>query len=115
MAEQEQHTPGPWVAGKTSDAIISKDPDALAAHRKVHGDDGVGYYGGALICESVSPRDRPIIKAAPEMQAAVRDISRLIADGQLVRDIRHDSVAQWEVKYAAAIAQARPRSPRHDQ
>ena len=60
------HTPEPWVdSPKASGAIISQDPDAMT-------DAGmeVGYYGGALICESVEERNKPLIKAAPGLLAA---------------------------------------------
>ena len=61
------HTPGPWIdSPNASDAIISTDPDAMA-------DAGmeVKYYGGLVICESVYPKNKPLIRAAPEMFAAL--------------------------------------------
>lgn len=70
----EQHTPGPWERGKPGDSIISKDPATLAAGHQ-RDSDSVGhldYYGGVVICESVSPRDRPIIMAAPALLKALR-------------------------------------------
>jgi len=57
------HTPGPWIdSPNTSDAIISKHPDAIEQAGQA-----LRYYGGYVICESVTPRDKPLIKAAPEM------------------------------------------------
>ena len=58
-----KHTPGPWIdSPNAGDAIISQHPDAM-------GDAGleIDYYGGFVICESVSQRNKPLIKAAPEL------------------------------------------------
>ena len=58
-----KHTPGPWEdSPNASDAIISKNPDAMA-------DAGmeVKYYGGAVVAESITPRNKPLLKAAPDL------------------------------------------------
>jgi len=51
----------------SEDAIISRDQLAMA-------DDpaGVKYYGGAVIAESIAPRNKPIIKAAPALLEACK-------------------------------------------
>ena len=57
------HTPGPWVdSPHAGDAIISKHPDAMA-----HAGDCIGDYGGYVVCEGTTKRDKPLIKAAPRM------------------------------------------------
>ena len=61
-----EHTQGPWIDSRRADAIISTHPDALA-----DAGTNIGYYGGFVVCESVSRRDKPLIKAAPEMLAAL--------------------------------------------
>ena len=60
-----EHTPGPWIdSPNASDAIISTNPDAMA-------DAGmeVKYYGGAVIAESISAQNKPLLKAAPDLLA----------------------------------------------
>ena len=62
-----EYTQGPWIdSPEAADAIISTHPDALA-----DAGTNIGYYGGFVVCESVSRRDKPLIKAAPEMLAAL--------------------------------------------
>ena len=60
-----EHTPGPWIdSPHAGDAIISKHPDAMA-----HAGDCIGDYGGYVVCEGTTKRDKPLIKAAPELLA----------------------------------------------
>jgi len=59
------HTPGPWRFGKPSDSVVSDAPDTRTESH-------VDYYGGNLIAESISPSNRPIIAAAPELLDMVR-------------------------------------------
>ena len=57
------HTPGPWVAGNTADSIIV--PEDRPAEEILRS-------GGRLIAESIEPRNRPLIIAAPDLLAALR-------------------------------------------
>jgi hypothetical protein len=61
------HTPGPWRVAENHGAVVA---DADSGH-----DDpwNIEYYGGHLIAESIDPRNRPIIAAAPELLVALRD------------------------------------------
>lgn len=56
------HTGGEWSVGKT-DCVVSSETDSGI----VPGGDDVAYYGGYLVCESISPNNRPIVSAAPDM------------------------------------------------
>lgn len=63
MNEQIKHTAGPWQAGLTSDSVIApNEPHGSIPNRE--------YYGGFLIAETVSPRNRPLVIAAPDLLAA---------------------------------------------
>lgn len=77
-----RHTPAPWVDGNVSDAIVAKIPlqDGATASEV----DAYHYYGGDCICESVRPRNKAIIKAAPDMLAAIEDCQwgGPVVDGQ---------------------------------
>jgi hypothetical protein len=65
--DQSTPTLGPWVDGKTSDSIVSKS----ARPTKGYEGDDVLHYGGVLIAESIEAHNKPLIKAAPEMLAAL--------------------------------------------
>lgn len=62
-------TPGPWRLGKNggvvADVPIIGGPD---------GSDDVAYYGGHLICESVTESNARLIAAAPDLLAACEAI-----------------------------------------
>lgn len=76
------HSPTPWVDGNVSDAIVTKKPN-LEAGSNLHAD-VYRHYGGNLICESVSPKNKAIIKAAPDMLTAIEDCQwgGPVVDGQ---------------------------------
>lgn len=65
------HTPGPWREGNTVGAVVA-DADVEGGPL---GYDAFQYYGGNLIAESVAPCNQPLIAAAPEMLAALRQIT----------------------------------------
>lgn len=58
-----KHTNGEWVDGNTSDSIIVKGLNDESDSDK--------FYGGFVICESVTENNKSIIKAAPEMLEAL--------------------------------------------
>lgn len=97
-----EHTPGPWRIGLTGDIVA----DAPSGH-----DDpsNVDWYGGHLIAESVPPHNRPIIKAAPDMLTALR---QLIADARPCNWDDEEDLEQWRAWVAAhaAIAKAEGRA-----
>lgn len=99
MSSEEQHTPGPWVAGKAGGSIVSVDAGAVAEQQDRLGKDHIEFYGGAVISESVQNRDMPVIIAAPAMLAALEEIRRIGATPNLI------AVAN------EAIAQARAQEP----
>lgn len=63
------HTKGPWLDSPgASDAIISQDEDAIKEELGLGGpftQQALDDYGGFIICESVVPNNKPLIKAAP--------------------------------------------------
>jgi hypothetical protein len=58
--------PGKW--------FIAHDHGAIAAHDDSADGDDVKFYGGAMVCESVNPRNAlPIVACQPQNVAAVCD------------------------------------------
>ena len=80
MTEQK-HTPGPWIdSPNTSDAIISQDQKEIDLMLKWGGpvsEENLCHYGGFVICESVYAKNKPIIKAAPDLLEALVPLGRL--------------------------------------
>lgn len=60
-AASRTHTQGPWRAGKGY-CVVADYPIP-----EIGGSDASDYYGGHLICESIAPRNIPIVAAAPEL------------------------------------------------
>jgi hypothetical protein len=44
-------------------------------------EEGLTYYGGAVICESVQAKDKPLIKAAPEMYEVLNALFSWMVEG----------------------------------
>src|SRR5439155_3556589 len=69
------HTPGPWrISDHLHGGIVSEHPtgrpleaDPFITEGGVLIPDDLQAYGGYVICESVLPKDKPLIAAAPEM------------------------------------------------
>src|SRR2546421_6955990 len=74
------HTPGPWrVSDHLDGCIVSDHPtgrpleaDPFITEGGVLIPDDLEAYGGYMVCESVLPKDRPLIAAAPEMFKTLR-------------------------------------------
>lgn len=64
-----KHTPGPWRFGNRSDDVVA---DTNAGHSDDEG--SLAFYGGHLVAESIAPRNRPLIAAAPELLEALQAI-----------------------------------------
>lgn len=65
-----KHTPGPWRDGPYG-GIVADGDTGRDDPRNVAG------YGGHLVCESVSSRNRPLLKAAPDMYESLRALVTL--------------------------------------
>lgn len=82
-----KHYPGPWIdSPEASDAIIAP----------AMGDDpnGIKYYGGALVAETVAPCNKPLIKRAPSMLALLEKGLPLI---ETEADRRDSAMSNYEV------------------
>jgi len=64
---KKQYTPGPWRMGRHG-AIVSDTPVP-----EISGSDETDYYGGHLICESVTNWNARLIACAPDLVAALKD------------------------------------------
>lgn len=63
------HTPGKWKLGIISDTIVT-DILPNTSITEIH------HYGGGVIAETVSQRDRHLISAAPEMYFALCEVMK---------------------------------------
>lgn len=63
------HTKGPWRIGKHTNSVISDNSNGLEINGAT-GEEAVKYYGGNLICESVSIENAKLIAAAPDLLEA---------------------------------------------
>src|SRR5437870_10608858 len=69
------HTPGPWrTSGHLPGRIVADHPtgrpleaDPFTTEGGMLIADDLQAYGGYMVCESVLPKDKPLIAAAPEM------------------------------------------------
>ncbi len=68
-----KHTPGKWKLGQISDTIVT---DILPNTNITE----IHYYGGGVIAETVHPRDRHLISAAPEMFFALSEVMKYHKD-----------------------------------
>lgn len=73
MADKTKFTPGPWRVGKDGGSIVADSP--VGGHEQ--DEQTTEYYGGQVICETVSDCNKPLIAAAP----------KLLEECKLCRDI----------------------------
>ena len=73
------HTPGPWrISDNPYGAIVSDYPTGRPGESGSTTAEGLHFpgeceiYGGYVVCESVLPKDKPLIAAAPEMFDTLR-------------------------------------------
>jgi hypothetical protein len=67
-----KHTQGPWKKGILGGTIISESSNGIDINGAI-GEDAVKYYGGNLICESVSECNRGLIAAAPDLLEVLKE------------------------------------------
>ena len=72
------HTEGPWrISDNPYGAIVSDHPTGRIGEEGYRTAEGLFFpgdcdaYGGYVICESVEPRNKPLIAAAPELFGAL--------------------------------------------
>jgi len=66
-------TKGEWTVGKSHGCVVSDDSTGGLV-RGATGEDAIKYYGGNLICESVSNENAQLIAAAPELLEALQSM-----------------------------------------
>lgn len=64
-----KHTPGPWRLG-IEGTVVADSADGLTIGGAT-GKENTDYYGGNLICESISMANAKLTAAAPEMLDAL--------------------------------------------
>lgn len=88
------HTKGPWRIGKHTNSVISDNSNGLEING-AKGEEAVKYYGGNLICESVSIENAKLIAAAPDLLEALNDMIEMYEQVQ--------PVGGWQGVYDSAI------------
>src|SRR2546430_7969499 len=84
-AARDVHTSGPWrISDNRYGAIVSDHPTGRPGEDGATTEEGHypgerETYGGYVICESVLPKDMPLIAAAPEMFDTLRFAEAWIA------------------------------------
>lgn len=58
-----------WRQGKYPDTVVTDEPSDIG---RGHAD--TDYYGGYLVCESVEPKHRALIIAAPQLLEALEAV-----------------------------------------
>lgn len=86
------HTPGPWRVGLSGSVVC--DDESLGPHDA----EALKFYGGRVVCETVTPANALLIASAPELLEACRDavLTRNLVHkydqlGQLDDDLRTDA------------------------
>ncbi len=64
-----EHTHGPWRLGSKGSVVADTPPENY-----LPGSDAVEYYGGYLICESVTEANAKLIAAAPDLLEIAKEI-----------------------------------------
>lgn len=72
---QLKHTPGPWRLGRAG-VVVSNSSEGITIGGAT-GKENTDYYGGNLICESVSLGNAKLIATAPEMLESLIEVIRL--------------------------------------
>lgn len=71
-----KHTPGPWRLG-TNGVVVSDSSEGITITGAT-GKENTDYYGGNLICESVSLGNAKLIASAPELLEVVTELHKLL-------------------------------------
>ena len=77
-----EYTKGEWKVGKNGSSVVSNSDEGLTINGAT-GDDAIKYYGGNLICESVSKANALLISKAPEMLEAMQDFCNRVDNGEV--------------------------------
>lgn len=109
VARPWAHTPGPWRVGvKGYGEVVTDDPDAAPDDYTAELWEG---YGGVLIAESIAPRNRALIAAAPDLVAvcelSVGLLRAALAAGRTEEHTARAYLAQVEHGLAAALTALR--------
>ena len=63
------HTSGPWRIGNNYGSVVCDTPIP-----EISGSEHTEHYGGHLVAESIAPKNRAIIAAAPEIFKSLNSI-----------------------------------------
>ena len=99
-----EHTPGPWRKGKYANSVVSDSSKGMEEY--LPGTEKE-FYDGYLIAESITPNNRPIIMAAPDLLAVAQKI-KTYCDGIIVGQPQKSQLLfELYHELGAAIAKAK--------
>lgn len=98
------HTPGPWKIGKNG-SVVTDTPDRQVEITGLNAQDTINWYGGHVICETVTNANAVLIAAAPELLEACK---YWLEDGRfLVANTAEHSNAVEMLRNAIAKAESK--------
>lgn len=91
------YTPGPWRVGNHGSVICDAPIGPMD-------DESLAFYGGNVVCGTVSPANAPLIVKAPELAEALRELLELAEPfGQHSK--KHEQSKQAFARAAALLAE----------
>ena len=99
-----QHSKGPWrQCVNQPDAIVSDDQTTRQCPSPECAESCLKYYGGYLVAESISPKNRPLIAAAPELLEALEGLMLAHSEGYTLATAKKLGL-EYEYATGGAIA-----------
>ncbi len=97
-----KHTPGPWKIGNNG-SVVCNNPDKQV---EMPDQDGVRFYGGHVICETVTAANARLITASPDLLEVLKYLLILEDDCDAAGTEWHDAYRDAQKQARAAIAKA---------
>lgn len=103
------HSKGPWRPspdGVPYGSIVCDDPSGRNFDERYTAETEIKAYGGYMVAESVAPRNRPLITAAPDLLEALQELMKSLEEWREEEFVILDDEDDLLVRAYAAIAMA---------